>query len=147
MTRSCTRPFDESWITGYLDGELTQAEAQRVRVHLEDCATCRALLDDLTQMREATMTTPFPTPSDDQWDETPRGLVSHLGRNLGWLLLGLSSIGLVGLAAWQILTETSGQLEQLLFLALGAALMGLFLSVLIDRIRARGSDRYRRVKK
>jgi len=147
MTRSCTRPFDESWITGYLDGELTQAEAQQVRIHLEDCATCRGLFDDLTHIREATMTTPFPTPSDDQWDETPRGVVSRLSRNLGWLLLGLSSIGLAGLVAWQILTETSGRFEQLLILALGVALMGLFLSVLIDRIRARGSDRYRRVKK
>ena len=147
MSRSCTRPFEESWITGYLDGELTQADAQQVRVHLEDCVTCRELLDDLTQIREATMTTPFPTPSDDQWDETPRGLTSRLSRNLGWLLLGLSVIGLAGLAAWQILTETTGLVEQLLFVAFGTALLGLFLSVLIDRIRARGGDRYRRVKR
>jgi len=147
MNSSCTRPFEESWITGYLDGELTQAEAQQVRLHLEDCAACRGLLDDMKQLREATMTTPFRAPSDDQWNELPRGGASRFGRDLGWLLLGLSLVGLAGLGAWRVLTESSGRLEQVLMMALGTALLGLFVSVLIDRLRVRGTDRYRRVKK
>ena len=40
MTRQ-DHGFDEALISGYLDGELTQGDAQRVRVHLEDCAVCQ----------------------------------------------------------------------------------------------------------
>ena len=49
--------FDEALISGYLDRELTQGEAQRVRLHLEDCAECRSLADEITRLREATMAT------------------------------------------------------------------------------------------
>ena len=47
--------FDEALISGYLDGELTQGEAQRVRVHLEDCVECRKTADRLGQIKEATI--------------------------------------------------------------------------------------------
>ena len=47
--------FDETSISGYLDGELTQRDDQRVRLHLEDCAECRAIADGMRKMKEATM--------------------------------------------------------------------------------------------
>ena len=36
---ACISRFNE--YLHYLDGELTQADSQRVRVHLEDCEECR----------------------------------------------------------------------------------------------------------
>ena len=66
MQANCDRKFDEALLTGYLDGALTQADDQRVRIHLEECADCRRLSDELRELRETTMTTRFELPADDQ---------------------------------------------------------------------------------
>jgi anti-sigma factor RsiW len=138
--------FDEAMISGYLDGELTQGGAQQVRIHLEDCAACRATADELAQVKETTMSSEFKIP-DDGWDETPRGGVSHVLRNAG-LLVGL--VWLVGLVMW-LIWELAQDPEALVGLLLvGGFLLaaGLLLaSVLIDRRRAMKNDRYRRVQK
>ena len=71
MNQLCRPKFDESLFSGYLDGELTQGDSQRVRLHLEDCSSCRDLVGDLQRIREAAMTTEFPVPSDEEWREAP----------------------------------------------------------------------------
>jgi len=86
MTDRCPTSFDQSMISGHLDGELTQAAAQRVRLHLEQCGHCNALFKELQIMREAAMSTRFVEPSDDQWDERPHSVSSRFSRSLGWLL-------------------------------------------------------------
>jgi anti-sigma factor RsiW len=138
--------FDEALISGYLDGELTQAEAQRVRLHLEDCAACRATANELAQLKEATMSSEFKTP-DDGWDESPRGGLSRSLRNAG-LLVGLAWI--VGFAMW-LIWELATDPEALVGLLLVIGLLvsaGLILtSVLIDRRRALKNDKYTRVQK
>ena len=138
--------FDEALISGYLDSELAQAEAQRVRLHLEDCRECRATADELAQLKEATMSSEFKTP-DDGWDESPRGGVSHLLRNAG-LLVGLTWI--VGLAMW-LIWELANDPEGLIGLLLVGGFLvsaGLLLtSVLIDRRRAMKNDKYTKVQK
>lgn len=65
--------FDEAILSGYLDGELTQGDEQRVRLHIEHCAGCGIVIDELRKLREATMNSNFQVPDDTQWDETPRG--------------------------------------------------------------------------
>lgn len=143
----CERTFDEALLTGYLDGVLTQADDQRVRLHLEDCADCRRLIDEMRETREATMTTRFELPADDQWNETPRGLASRLSFGLGWTLLLIWGVGILGLVAGHIWSDGMPLIEKLLLFGgvSGAAL--LFLSVLIDRLKTMRNDPYRRVEK
>ena len=143
----CQRPFDEALLTGYLDGVLTQGDEQRVRLHLEDCPRCRSLVEDLREMREVTMTTRFEVPSDEQWNEAPRGAASGLAFGLGWLMLIIWLVGVSGFALGQLWSGPESLAEK--FLAFGAisGFALLFLSVLIDRIRAARTDRYRGVKK
>ena len=100
----CGRRFSEELLSGYLDGALTQGEDQRVRLHLEDCAACRALYAELTTMRETTMKTRFVLPADDQWDERPRGSLSRLFRGTGWTLTVGWLVALALFAAWQLAT-------------------------------------------
>ena len=69
MAPTCTRSFDEELISGYLDGALPQVQSQRVRLHVEDCATCRSLLEELSTLRETAMSTRFHGPADDEWPE------------------------------------------------------------------------------
>ena len=143
---ACRRPFEESLLTGYLDHALTQEQEQRVRIHLEDCGSCRALVEELETMRKATMSTEFKVPSDDQWDESPRGTASGLAFGVGWLLLVIWIVGMSGFALGEAWKGTFSLPEKLAFGGLfGVAL--LFLSVVIDRLRTWKTDRYRRVKK
>jgi len=147
MQVKCGRTFDEALLTGYLDGALTQADAQRVRIHLEECDDCRRLSGELRELREATMTTRFEMPADDQWNEAPRGLVSRLSFRLGWALLLAWAIGLVGLVVGHVWTDAMPLTEKLLIFGgvSGAAL--LFASVLMDRLKAMRNDPYRRVQR
>ncbi|MEL6981345.1 MAG: anti-sigma factor [Actinomycetota bacterium] len=140
--------FDQTLISGYLDGELTQGDRQRVELHLEQCPSCRRIADDLTMMQEATMSTTFPVPADTQWDERPRSGASRVLQYLGF---GLAAIWLVALAAaliWQAATEAeSVRFEALLGLAPVAAVGLIVASALIDRLKIRATDPYRKVQK
>lgn len=139
--------LDEALISGYLDGELSQGEAQRVRIHLEDCARCRQTANELSTLKEATMGSRFQVPPDTQWDEAPRGRTSRLLRNAG-LLVGLA--WMVGLGLW-LMWDLAHDPEALPGLLIVGGLIlpaGLILaSVLIDRRREIKTDRYRRVQK
>lgn len=147
MKQLCESTFDESLLSGYVDSELTQVDNQRVHLHLEECAACRQLVDDLRQIREAAMTTQFPVPTDDEWREAPRSSGSRWIRRCGWILvlawilaaLSLAVIGFVqGSAAWY---------EKAFIAALVGGGLLLFLSVVLDRLQALKSDRYGRVQK
>jgi hypothetical protein len=46
------RPCDIEAISALIDGELAESDAARLRVHLEECPSCRALMDDLTAIKE-----------------------------------------------------------------------------------------------
>jgi predicted anti-sigma-YlaC factor YlaD len=147
MTDRCPTGFDEPQLSGYLDRELTQAETQRVRLHLEDCPSCRALLADLAGVRAASRATPFRPPPDDQWDERPRTAASFLARRVGWTLVVAWLAAVAAYALWQLATAPEGLEVKLAVFSIVAGPVLLFLSVLFDRLRTLRTDRYRRVLK
>lgn len=59
MPQVCSAYFDETLLTGFLDGVITARERQIVRAHLMTCADCRSLLSDLGDIRRACLTTRF----------------------------------------------------------------------------------------
>ena len=147
MPERCARTFDEALLSGYVDGVLTQADEQRVRVHVEDCAACRRQVEEMQQLREVTMSSRFKVPADDQWSEAPRGPASRLAFGLGWtfVIVWASIVG--GYALWEFWTSDEPFAGKLLAFAPAAAVVLLFLSVLIDRLKAMRTDPYRRVQK
>jgi len=147
MTDRCPTGFDETLLSGHLDRELTQAENQRTRLHLEDCPECRALLADLTRVRQASRATPFRPPPDDGWDERPRTPASFLARRVGWTLVVAWLAAIAAFALWQLATAPEDVWFKLAVFSVIAGPVLLFLSVLFDRLRALRTDRYRRVLK
>jgi anti-sigma factor RsiW len=138
--------FNEVLISGYLDGELTQEESQRVRLHLEECATCRATSDDLARIREATVDSRFSTSRDVQWDEAPRSGTSRLLRNAG-LLIGLAWLfGIIGYMISE-LADTQDVVGILLVGGMVVSAALILASAYLDRREARKTDRYQRVEK
>jgi len=147
MATECRRTFDDSLLSGYLDGALGQSEEQRVRLHLEDCVHCRAMLEEMKELREMTISTRFEMPTDDQWNEAPRGSLSRLFRGLGWLLSIAWVLSLVGFVAAEWWAGSAGTVERLLIFGGVSALAFLFLSILMDRWSTYRLDRYRGVRK
>jgi len=147
MSERCPASFDETMISGYLDGELTQAADQRVRIHVEECAHCSALLGELRTIREAAMSTQFVRPDDEQWNERPRGGFSFATRGSGWILGVVWLVTLTGYGLWQVWQAPDSLFEKLLIFGGGMAFALLFISVLADRIRISRTDRYREVRR
>ena len=140
--------FNEALLSGYLDGELTQGDEQRVRLHLEDCVDCMTVTNEIRKLREATMNTEFQIPEDTQWDETPRGAVSRLLHNFGWLIAGLWVAGIVVYLVWQSVTDSESiRLEGILGFGILLAIGLIILSALVDRLKTRKNDPYRKVLK
>ena len=140
--------FNEALLSGYLDGELTQGDEQRIRLHLEACDQCRNVVDELRELREATMDADFQVPEDTQWDEAPRGAISRLLHNTGWLIAGAWVIGIVAYLVWQLATDSESlQFEGVLGFALLLAFGLVILSALVDRLKTRKNDPYRKVQK
>lgn len=147
MLDRCPTGFDQTQLSGYLDQALTQGAEQRVRVHVEDCAHCRALYEELRTHREVTMTTRFSEPSDSQWDERPRGAAAGLTRGLGWLFVIVWLAAVAAFGAWQWWQAPQTLFERLLAFVPVSGLGLLLLSVVLDRIRAARTDRYTEVQR
>jgi predicted anti-sigma-YlaC factor YlaD len=147
MADRCPASFDETMISGHLDGELTQVTEQKVRVHLEDCEHCRTVLGELRALREATLATEFHKPDDSQWDERPRTGVSLVARGTGWMMAIVWAVFLAGYALWHLWLGSANLVERLLIFGGLSAFALLFTSVLLDRLRAAKTDPYREVKK
>ena len=148
MSEPCGRTFDEALISGYVDGTLVQGDAQRVQIHLEDCASCRALVDEITSVRETTISSAFATPADHEWPaEAPRSTASRTARRLGWPVLAAWAILFAGVGLLEAWGDADDSLERLILVAGVSGLSLLFLSVLLDRLKARKSDRYNEVLK
>ena len=147
MAESCPVRFDETLISGHLDGELTQAAEQRVRIHLEDCDHCRTVLGELLTLRKTTMSTEFHQPDDSQWDERPQSGVSLVMRGAGWILAIVWAVLIAGYGLWQFWQGSANLVERVLVFGGLSALALLFTSVLLDRLWAARTDPYREVEK
>ena len=93
------------------------------------------------------MSSTFDTPRDHESPEMPRTGASRLAHRLGWPL-AIAWVALFGgYALWQLWTEAEILLEQLILVGGVFGVGLLFLRVLLDRLDAMKTDRYREVKK
>jgi len=145
MTTSCVRPFDEELLSGYLDGALPQASAQRVRIHLEDCADCAQIHAEMRTLREAARATHFEVPAEDEWPELPQGRPSWLSRSLGWTVLIGWTLAVIAITFWGYFSDQHDPWEMFRDLGLPVGLVLIFVSVLLDRLKDLKTDRYRGV--
>ncbi len=135
-------------LSAYLDGELVQAEDQRVRIHLEDCAGCREELRQLETLQQAASTTRFAKPTEVEMEQSDKRMSVRAPRLAGWALLLAGAVLWVSYGLYMFITNpvelTLGNLIA------GATVIGvalLFVSVLQQRLLELPKDRYRGVKK
>jgi predicted anti-sigma-YlaC factor YlaD len=134
-------------LSGYLDGELTQQERQRVELHLADCEECRGLLADLSALRERMGGSGLSSRVEDQWREDMNDLGVQFSRGVGWLLLIGALLIIGGIVIFGFLGDPGIPVGwKLLMGAFYLGLLGLFISVLRQRLIERKTDRYKDVE-
>ncbi len=138
----------ERLISAYLDGELTQAESQRVRLLLEDRADYRQAYDEMRKLQSLTNALPMANPPDDRIFAIEDRLSVAAPRRIGFFTLW------GGLGLWLVYLAVQF-FRHLRFPSVGEALLGmvvfglvaLFLSVAVQRLQELPHDRYRRIRK
>jgi len=135
-------------LSAYLDGELTQQDAQRVRLYLEESEDARRQFTELQKIQAATSSLSFGPPPDDRIDELERAVSVRTPRNLGWGLLAGGVVTLTLLVIVKFLTLPDVPLVvKGLAGAIGVGLTLLLGSVARQRWLELPFDRYRGVKR
>jgi len=149
VTRSDNDREIRALLSAYLDGELTQADRQRVRLHLENSEEARREFEELARLKQLTRELRFQDPPDEVMEELERRFSVQTPRRLGW---GLTAGGFLVLALYLLVRFIrdfrwpADWLEWVAVLVL-AGLGLVFASVLRQRLLERPYDRYRKVKR
>lgn len=134
-------------LSGYLDGELTQQEKQRVEVHLADCADCRAILHELEGLRRRMGRSGLSQKYEDEWRENMNDSGVQLTRGIGWLLFIGAVLIIAAVIVFQFITDPGiSGFVKFLISAFYLGLAALFVSVLRQRLIERKTDKYKDVE-
>ncbi|MCP4250412.1 MAG: hypothetical protein GY778_25495 [bacterium] len=134
-------------LSGLLDDELPQQDRQRIELHLDGCSACKATLAELVEMREEIGQLKSAQPTDGQWSRIMSVTAAKTSRGLGWFLGVVGAIILIGFAAWEFYVDDT--VSALVKIGVCAAVVGavlLLTSVILDRLAARKTDRYKDVE-
>ncbi len=134
-------------LSGYIDGELTQQQQQRVRIHCEACRECAEELEQLESLRKEVGKSRLSPLGEDIWREHMKEPTVEITRGLGWILFIAGVLGISGIAVYEFVIDTSMAthikvITGLVWLGMGALLV----SVLRQRLIERKSDKYKDVE-
>ena len=135
-------------LSGFIDGELTQQDRQRVQIHIDGCEKCSADVDELRLLRKTVGKAQLSGLDDDVWRETMDDTVVKASRGIGWLLVvGAVLLG-AGLGVYELVTSPSSMslLEKLIVGGVYGGMLLIFISVLRQRLIERKTDRYKDVE-
>ena len=137
----------ENMLSAYLDGELTQAEQQRVRIHLENSPAAQEELRQLRTLKKATSELAFHPPPDDRMDALEQRLSVKAPRRLGWVLFVIGAVACVLYSGYLFATSDMYWVRKGIFGSIHVGLLLVLASVARQRILELPHDRYRGVKR
>jgi len=134
-------------LSGYIDGELTQQQAQRVRLHCDDCPDCAEQLQQLEKLRGEVGKTRLSPLGEDAWREHMKEPGVEATRGIGWILFIVGVLGLSGIAVYEFVIDSGIEtpikvITSLVWIGLGVLLV----SVLRQRLIERKSDKFKDVE-
>jgi len=134
-------------LSGFVDGELTQQERQRVRLHCEECDECRENLANLRALRERIGKAQLSEVGEDKWRETMNDPRVQTPRTIGWLLFIAGLLVVAGIVLVQLFFNDEIPIGvKLLMVAIYGGLATLLYSVLRQRLLERKTDKYKDVE-
>jgi predicted anti-sigma-YlaC factor YlaD len=132
-------------MSGYLDDELDNADAERLETHLKSCEQCRAALNEMTSVVSTASGLTIDEPPDEVWDEFLDGVYNRIERRTGWYLFILGAVFAAVLGVYFLFHThllSIGAKFTVEIILVGLAL--LFSSVMRQRRHHRKTDRYSR---
>lgn len=135
------------WLSGYLDGEVTQQQRQRVELLLEESPALRFELAELKKMQSTVKTLAHKELGKERLNEMVSSPTQWVARKSGWALYLVGLAVLVGWGLYQFSRDNEVHLVEKI--ATGMVLMGvvlLFASVLRQRLNEARNDRYKDVQ-
>lgn len=134
-------------ISGFLDGELTQQEAQKVALMIETEPESKQLFDELSLMRHQVQSLSLQEQELEHLDRLFKEPAVKISRILGLVLVALTGASIVAFTFFKIFTNPEiGLIEKILVGALGTSSLLLLFSVLRQRVISAKNDKYKRVK-
>lgn len=146
MPEPCMQRVDDDRLARYIGGTLTQADTQRIRIHLEDCLTCRARAEVVRGVRDCGDHGPAAVSSEDAAAEASATSASLWSRGIGWVVVCVWALATAAYAAWELGTSHEPLLAKLIVFGGWTGFGLLFVGVLIDRLKAMKTDRYTEVR-
>jgi len=144
------RPVDQhlgELLSGFVDGELTQQERQRVTLHCDECDECRENLAKLRALRERIGKAQLSEVGEDKWRETINDSRVQTPRSIGWLLFIAGLLAVAGIVLVQLFFNDEIPIGmKLLMVAIYGGLAALLYSVLRQRLIERKTDKYKDVE-
>ena len=134
-------------LSGFVDGELTQQERQRVTLHCDECDECRENLAKLRALRERIGKAQLSEVGEDKWRETMNDSRVQTPRSIGWLLFIAGLLAVAGIVLVQLFFNDEIPIGmKLLMVAIYGGLATLLYSVLRQRLIERKTDKYKDVE-
>ena len=136
-------------LSGYLDGELTQQDRQRVRLRLENCPRYAQRLRELESISASLGKLRVDSAEENrqQWRKVMDNAFDRTAQGVGWLLVIGAALVIVGYGAYEfVLADWEPPLVKWAVAALYVGFAVLLLTVLRQRLIARRKDRYKDVE-
>ncbi len=134
-------------LSGYLDGELTQQEAQKVMLLLESDAEYKQLHDEMTVMRLEVQSLSLQDSELEHLDKLFQEPVAKTSRMFGFALIAVSSVVIVAFILYSVFINAAiSLLIKISIGLLGIGSLFLLFSVLRQRMINHKKDKYNRVK-
>lgn len=134
-------------LSGYLDGELTQQEAQKVMLLLDSDSEYKKLHDEMASMRHEVQSLSLQDSELKHLDKLFQEPVVKTSRIFGFALIGVSSFVLVAFTLYSVfINDAISMLVKISTGLLGVGGLALLFSVLRQRLISSKSDKYNRVK-
>jgi hypothetical protein len=139
-------------VSSYLDGLLNDKQTELVENHLSDCRECQQEFEELNQLEEVLNQMKLKKPSKDIWEAYWSSVYNRLERKIGWVVLSIGLIILIGIGAYPAIKNLILNPETPLILKIGALIFGaggiiVFVSILREQLFFRKRERYKEVEK
>lgn len=138
---------DELLAMAYVDGELDETGRAELEQRLATSPALRREVSTLKELELMARAAAPAEPMDHEWQRLARDPLQRGTLGLGWILLALGGLGVLGFGSFEFLRSDA---PLLLRVALASAFLGLALlfgAILRGRLRTLPLDPYRKIQR